>query len=193
MTGISQENQNLAQFVGKVFGDDWNIAEHRDEQNQIVIYVLSGTTPDITDVTSHATIGLSDYKLGQDKSGIALGCELVSCVRGTNNFLDRALAEVANAIRTQNLLPKPGLVFANALNGYGAQGKMQHFLFTVPSLWENTLYPLQFKTKTVLWLQAVPITDREKQFAEQNGAGALGEKLSEAKADLADFDRKSVA
>ena len=192
MTSISQENQNLAQFVGKVFGGDWSVAEHRNEQDQVVVYVLTGKNPDQPDTLSHATIGLSDYKLGQDKSGVALGCELVTCARGKNDYLDRALAEVANAIRTQNLLPKPGIIFANALDGENNDSSMRHFLFAVPSLWENSLYPLQFKTKTVLWLQAIAITDGEKQLAENEGAGVLGEKLQQAEADLTDLHRASV-
>ena len=69
---------------------------------------------------------------------------------------------------------------------------MNHFLFTVPSTWDNSLYPLQFKSKTVLWLQAIAISDSEKDFAGKNGANALGEKLESAKADLTDFSRQCV-
>jgi len=74
---ISQENLNLSQFVGKVFGDDWGMAEYLDAQRQNVIYVLSGRDKKKPGLVSHATIGLSDFKLGEDKGGVALGAELV--------------------------------------------------------------------------------------------------------------------
>ena len=192
MTSVSQENQNLSQFVGKVFGDDWTIAGHHDEQQQVIVYVLSGKDKEKPGVLSHATIGLSDYKLGQDKSGIPLGAELVgACYEGCKYF-DQALATTANFIMNQNLLCKPGTVFASVLDGFDASSQMKHFLFAVPSLWEDTLYPLQFKAKTVLWLQALPISDSEMQFAQEHGAGELGEKLVSENADLMDLGRAPV-
>ncbi len=192
MKNITQENQNLAQFVGKVFGDDWSIAEHLDENQQLVVYVLSGKDADLPDVISHATIGLSDRALGKDKSEIPLGAEIVACGPKDVDYLDGALANVANAVLTHNMLCKPGTIFANALGVYDKTCALKHFLFTVPSMWNDTLYPLQFKTKTVLWLQAIPITDAEKEYAEKHGASALGEKLEETKVDLTDFGRASA-
>lgn len=189
---ISQENLNLAQYIGKVFGENAAIAEHFDEQQNIVVRVLSCFDDENEKIKSYATIGLSDYRLGKDKSGIALGAELVARTLGGDEFTDRALAEVVRAIRGQNLLPKPGIIFANAVSGFSDTCQLKHFLFTVPSMWENKLYPLQFKTKTVLWLQAIPISDAEKQYAEKHGANALGEKMTEAGVDLVDMARKSV-
>lgn len=192
MTTITPENANLAQFVGKVFGDDWNIAEHVDENAQAVVYVLTGRDKETPKLVSHATIGLSDYELGRDKSGTPLGTELVICEKGESGSLDQALAAVANAIKGQKLVCKPGIIFANALSGANEKSQLDHLMFAVPSMWNEQLYPLQFKTKTVLWLQALPISEAEKQYAEEHGAGKLGEKLLQAKADLTDLRRKSV-
>ena len=191
-TTISPENQNLSQFAGKIFGDDWNISEHLDSQNQMVVYVLSGTDTEHPDLVSHATIGLSDFKLGQDKGGVALGAELVGACKTPCDYFDQALAACADMILNNNVLCKPGTIFANVLDGYDDNSQMKHFLFAVPSFWEEKLYPLSFKTKTVLWLQALPISESEMQFASQNGAGPLGEKLVEAQADLADLSRQPV-
>jgi len=192
MTKITQENQNLSQFAGKVFGDDWTIAEHLDEQQQVVVYVLSGKDKEKPGVVSHATVGLSDYKLGQDKSGIPLGAELVGACYENCDYFDRALANTANFIMQQKLLCKPGVIFANLLDGFDETSQMKHFLFAVPSLWQDSLYPLQFKTKTVLWLQALPISESEMQFAQKSGAGELGQKLVDEKADLLDLQRPPV-
>lgn len=192
MTAVSQENQNLTQFVGKVFGDDWEIAEHKDAQQQLVIYVLSGKDGEQPDMVSHSTIGLSDYKLGADKSGIALGAELVGACSKSCKYFDLGLAGAANMILNNNVLCKPGTVFANVLDGFDAKSQMKHFLFAVPSLWNDTLYPLSFKTKTVLWLQALPISDTEMKFAQEKGPGELGELLVKEEADLLDLWREPV-
>jgi len=189
---ISQENLNLSQFVGKVFGDDWGMAEYLDEQRQNVIYVLSGRDKKKPGIVSHATIGLSDFKLGQDEGAIALGVELVGACKETCDYFDRALADCADIILHHNMTCKPGAIFTNVLEGHDASCQMKHFLFTVPSFWPDALYPLNFKEKTVLWLQALPISESEMQFASQNGAGKLGEKLLANEADLTDLQRDPV-
>ncbi len=192
MASVSQENQNLSQFVGKVFGGDWTIAEHLDAQQQLIVYVLSGKDKTRPDVLSHATIGLSDYKLGQDKGGVALGAELVgACYEGCDYF-DRALAASAGMILSNKVLCKPGTIFANVLEGFDATSQMKHLLFAVPSLWDDNLYPLSFKSKTVLWLQALPISETEMNYARQHGAGVLGEKLTDAGTDLLDLQRQPL-
>jgi len=192
MTSVSQENQNLSQFAGKVFGDDWTIAEHLNEQQQLVVYVLTGKDKEKPGLLSHASIGLSDYELGRDKSNIPLGTELVGACYEACDYFDRALANTANFIMSQKLLCKPGVIFANVLDGFDDNSQMRHFMFAVPSLWEDGLYPLQFKTKTVLWLQALPISESEMQFAQKNGAGELGQKLVDEKADFLDLGRQPV-
>ena len=197
MTSVSQENQNLSQFVGKVFGDDWTIAEHRSDPHSgdrqpLGIFILTGRDKTKPGLLAHATIGLSDYKLGEDKSGIALGTELVGACHEECDYFDRALAGTANFIMSQKLLCKPGTIFANVLDGFDASSQMKHFLFAVPSLWADSLYPLSFKAKTVLWLQAIPVSDSEMQFAQKHGSSELGEKLVNEKADLLDLARQPV-
>ncbi len=193
MKTISPENQNLTQFVGKVFGDDWTIAAHLDAQQQTQVYILSGRDSQNPDLVSHATIGMSDFKLGQDEGGIALGVELVGACHKSCDYFDRALAACADTILSDGAPCKPGTIFANVLDGFDGVSQMRHFLFAVPSFWQGNLYPLKFKSKTVLWLQALPISETEMQFASENGAGDLGEKLLANNADLADPHRQPVA
>lgn len=189
---ISQENLNLSQFVGKIFGDDFSMAKHLDEQHRLVVYVLSGRDVENPGAISHATIGLSDFKLGQDKGDVPLGAELVGACKEPCDYFDRALATCAEMIMQNNVLCKPGTIFANVLDGFDDASAMKHFLFAVPSLWQDGLYPLNFKSKTVLWLQAIPISETEMQFARQHGAGELGEKLLASKLDLTDLKRDPV-
>ena len=103
MTKISAENQNLAQFVGKVFGGDWLMAAHNDEHGQAVVYTLAGKDEANPGIISHATIGLSDYELGQDKSGIALGAELVCAGYERFDYIDLALANAARFVMDNKL------------------------------------------------------------------------------------------
>jgi len=194
---VSQENQNLSQFAGEIFGGDWTIAEHLnaehlDAEQRHVVYVLSGTDATQPNVQSYATIGLSDHQLGQDKGGVALGAELVGACHNDCNYFDKGLAGAANLVLNSNAVCKPGTIFANALEGFDDASQMDHFLFAVPSLWDNKLYPLTFKSKIVLWLQAIPISTSEMEFAQEKGAGILGEKLLESNADLMDMNRLPI-
>lgn len=191
-TTISPENLNLSQFVGKIFGGDSSMAEHLDEQSRLIVYVLSGHDAENPNTQSHATIGLSDFKLGQDKGDVPLGAELVGACSTRCDYFDRGLAACAKMITQHNVLCKPGTIFANVLEGYDEASQMKHFLFAVPSFWQDGLYPLNFKTKTVLWLQAIPISETEMQFARQHGSGELGDKIVASKVDLTDLQRDPV-
>lgn len=192
MSSITPENQNLSQFVGKVFGDDWEMAAHSDENGRLVTYVLSGRDKENPGVISHSTIGLSDYKLGQDKSDIALGAELVGACHDKCDYFDLGLAASASIILGNRVLCKPGTIFANVLPDGDGKSLLKHFLFTVPSFWNDQLYPLKFKAKTVLWLQALPISDSEMELAQREGPGVLGDKLLSENADLMDIERAPV-
>ncbi|HFC05008.1 MAG TPA: suppressor of fused domain protein, partial [Rhizobiales bacterium] len=155
-----------------------------------VAYVLTGRDAEKPDRVCHSTIGLSDHKLGQDKGGVALGAELVAACHEDCDYLDRALAVCADLVLNHGLMCKPGVIVAGILEGSDGTSQMKHMLFAIPSLWEDGLYPLSFKSKVVLWLQGIPVSDSEMAYAQQNGPGALGEKLVEAEADILDLRRE---
>lgn len=193
MSVMTPENVNLAQFIDKIFGGECAISEHVDENGQPVIASVASQPTGETQSRSYATVGLSDHKLGQDKSGIALGCELVMKLANAQDIAaDTALAAVARTIKQQKMLTKPGIIFANALDGLVDGSQMKHLLFAVPSMWEDSLYPLQFKAKTVLWLQALPISEAELTHARENGPDALGKLLEPARNELTSLMRDSV-
>ena len=69
---------------------------------------------------------------------------------------------------------------------------MRHFLFLPPFLWETELKTSQFGGKTVSWLLAVPISDAERQFAENRGSDKLEDLFVERQIDVFNIERLSV-
>ena len=69
---------------------------------------------------------------------------------------------------------------------------MEHLLFIPPFLWEERLRSISLGQYEVGWLLAVPISEKEMQFAENQGLPALEQILESNNVDILDLERTSV-
>ena len=69
---------------------------------------------------------------------------------------------------------------------------LRHVVLVPPFLWEDDLRAQVFDYKTVAWLLAVPITEDERQCAEDRGSEALQTLFVDARIDIFDPARTSV-
>ncbi len=65
-------------------------------------------------------------------------------------------------------------------------------LLVVPFIWATLEILVDREEDVTTWLQAVPITDAELQFASKYSTDELFERLEAAGADVSDIDRPSV-
>ena len=68
---------------------------------------------------------------------------------------------------------------------------MKHFLLVPPFLWDG-FETLEVGGQAVAWLQAVPISDRERDLAEREGSDSLEDLFERQQIDVFDLDRPSV-
>lgn len=61
-----------------------------------------------------------------------------------------------------------------------------------PFLWEGQLQTIDFSDKKVAWLLAVPISEKEYLFAQQNGSNKLEDLFEQNEIDIFDIKRDSV-
>jgi antitoxin YqcF len=61
-----------------------------------------------------------------------------------------------------------------------------------PSLWDERLASRVVGAKTVAWLMAVPVSEAEANFAEQNGLDALETRFEQREVDVTDLERGSA-
>lgn len=67
---------------------------------------------------------------------------------------------------------------------------MKHVMFVDPFLWP--LRSHKFSSKIAAWLFAVPISEKEFEFAEKNGGGALAKAFEKHQIDVFNLHRKSI-
>ena len=74
---------------------------------------------------------------------------------------------------------------------YIGNSDMKHLLLTYPFLWDNT-NSMSFDDFTLAFLMLIPISEREKEYCNENGLDALETIFEEYQIDVFDIYRKSV-
>jgi hypothetical protein len=192
MSSITKDNKIIAMEVAKAFGGKPNVQRFWDERDTNYVDILKCVDRPQNNVTSYATIGLSDAPLYKDGSEYPARLELVGACGSRFEGLDNALATAAFCIINSKWFCYPGAVFSDILSMYTMSSSMHHFFFTPPFLWEETLKTMTIGDKSVAWLLAVPISNEERAFAEDQGSDALETLFEEKQIDIFDLERQSV-
>jgi len=69
---------------------------------------------------------------------------------------------------------------------------MKHLMFVTPFLWDEELSAIEYESKTVAWLLAIPISETERVYAEEKGYEALEDLFEKKQIDIFDLDRPIV-
>lgn len=69
---------------------------------------------------------------------------------------------------------------------------MKHIFLTTPYMWEKSFPSLDINGKTLTWLQIIPISDAEYQYALEHGSNALDELLVLNYVSILNLNRPSV-
>ena len=94
-------------------------------------------------------------------------------------------------IINDNYTCRPGTVNVDAISNYYTDLEMKHIYFTVPYLWDG-LQGIELDGHIVNWLLAIPISDKELEYLDENGADAFEELLEKNEIEIFDICRKSV-
>jgi len=111
------------------------------------------------------------------------------------------LAVVAREAIRQHVLPKPGVIFADAIKAAALEGsslaplasRMPHVLVLFPYLWDKVFDKCDLQGHRVWFLQIVPLFDDERDHIERYGFEAFEEILSFEGARFVDLKRLSHA
>ncbi|MEU5155289.1 suppressor of fused domain protein [Glycomyces sp. NPDC021274] len=139
------------------------------------------------------TLGLSSFPIGgQPAEGEPdLRVELVGAAYEQFRTYDNVLATGAFSVMDGAPI-MPGQIYEGAVEPYFPGFELKHVLFAEPYLWDDAFTLLELGDITVVWLQPVPITQRELDFAVAVGTDALIERFEEERIDAADMARESV-
>ena len=188
---VSSANKALCRKLVEVFGGTPRVRQFWDDNHESSVDILDCAGSPQPGVTSYATLGLSDYALTQNGKGHPARVEIVGACAGGDE-LAHALATAAFCVINSRWFCCPGAIFPAVLAMYKVSPTMKHILFVTPFLWEAGLPTLDLGEKKVSFLQAVPISEAELDFAEKHGPGDIEALFVRAQPDLFDLGRPSV-
>lgn len=166
---VSQENKTVAKTLRNVFKGDPHYARYADENEKSTIDILSCSESPEVGLTSFGTLGLSDFSIGKEIEGVPLGVELVGVCRSEFDFFANVISTCAFNIINSKFRSEPGTIFSKIVEMY-AVSPMKHILFTNPFAWDEKLETLYLQPyKVVAWLQIIPISDKENEYAKLIG------------------------
>ncbi|KAA0542571.1 suppressor of fused domain protein [Bacillus sp. BGMRC 2118] len=187
---ITEENKILARTAQKAFEGKPKVFKYWDDNNISSIDILSCDDNNFEGIISHSTLGLSEYSIDYEEKGIPLRIELV----GASYFehFPNILATCAFNIINSEFNCSIGTIYKDVINMYLPESSMKHILFLPPFLWEDKLQTINFETKKVSWLMAIPISEEEMKYADKNGIESLEKLFEENQINVFDLERPSI-
>jgi hypothetical protein len=189
---VSKGSRAAAQELTDTFGVAPSAinAYHADGQTDGVTIAVFADSP-APGLSSVGTVSLSDHDLKLEPADLRL--EIVAVYPSTTANFPNAVAECANAAIRNGAPLSRGAVHPYVLITYGLSKTLEHLLFTLPFSWQDGPKILSLDERTTAWLQAVPISEAERLYAEREGAVALEDLLARHRVDVTDLNRESVA
>jgi hypothetical protein len=144
-------------------------------------------------VNSYSTIGLSVMPIGYLSGSVYLGSELVGMAAARfDRYIDVLSACVDDILHLKARL-FPGAVYKDAFKNTYPDVHVKHLIFDTPRGWDKDLLTLDLGSRQAAWLMAVPVTEAELRLYSDSDSGELQDRFDEAKTDLSDLNRASVA
>lgn len=195
MQNSVEENKKIAKYIAPILGVNPKARRFWDDGKNNHLDVFFVDDPIDEAITFSGTLGVSDFKnLIETKEGNKTNIPVELLMAGYKKYekIPEILSTCGFFIIKDNWEAQPGSVFMRVFSMYYPNKDMEHIIFTTPFLWQNRLQPLKLEAKTVHWLLAIPISQSELEYRNENGFTALEKLFEEKEIDLFDLDRKSV-
>ncbi|WP_282606547.1 suppressor of fused domain protein [Pelagibius sp. Alg239-R121] len=192
MSQISNENKTIAKTAAGVFGGQPKVIGFwdADDKNSVDLLICEGRPQ--KGVNSYSTIGLSDAPIFEDGREVGVRVEFVGACASSCEEFENILTTAAFCIINSQWFCSPGTIFPDIVSMYECSSTMQHLMFVPPFLWDEELKSLEFDSKTVAWLMAVPISDAEYRYAVSEGPDKLEDLFEQNQIDIFNINRPSV-
>lgn len=193
MGRASESNRAIYRTMARAFGIERPVVpRYYDADEKSHIDVATAVNRPQAGVTSYSTLGLSDYPLLQDGEEYPARLEIVGGCDSVVDWFGNVIATAAFNIINDRHFCAPGVVYPNLVARYDDELDMQHVLFVPPFVWGDQPATMELPDKTVAFLHALPISDAELRYADQNGSEALEDLFEQHQIDVFDIERVSV-
>jgi antitoxin YqcF len=191
----TSENKSIAKLALTAFGNnpEAKVINYREDDNKesCIPILICPNSPD-DKLPSYSTIGLSDYPMFQNQTEFPVRVEIVGACSTVIKWFPHLIAACAFHVAHSGWLCRPGAVLENANSNCSEDSNFKHVYFTAPFLWEESLTTLNFPTKQVAWLLAIPITNQEYDYIKVNGDEKFEDLLELKEVDIFDLNRQSA-
>ena len=177
MSNIIELNKIIAKKERDIIGGSPQIFRYWDDNKIKNIDILS------SDNRPNPGIGL----ISNDK---ILRVELLGACNENEEFFANILATTAFEIIDKKKCTY-GAIIQNVISKYITESEMKHVYLMNPFLWDG-FKTLEIENKSIAWLLIIPISEKEKEYANVNGWEALEDKFEEFNIDIFNLYRRSV-
>jgi len=191
MPNVSADNKTIAKTVAGIFGGSPRVVEYLDADETAKVAILQSADTPWPGFTSYGTIGLSDVAVPRQIDP-PLGVELVGVAGSDVPEFAEALSTAAFFWINDGWEPEPGACFRDVVRMHLPDTELPHLLLVEPNLWDQEFASRVIGEKTVAWLMAIPVSEAEANFAEENGLDALETLFEQHEVDVTDLGRASV-
>lgn len=182
--------KEIAKHVSAAFGGaKEKVWEHRDEPETHAVDVLSCADAPKKGYTSYSTVTLHSTPV--DIGGKQVLTELAGVAETEVEEFADVLGTAAFYVMKDGWTAAPGAVLKNVVKDYGLSDTLVHLLLVPPFPWTSELNAFESSSgKTVNWLLAMPVSESERRFREENGFDELEDIFDEKSVEYFDLDRK---
>ncbi|MFZ4604885.1 MAG: suppressor of fused domain protein [Caulobacter sp.] len=187
---VTAENREIGRVAAATFDGEPTVYTWWDDGRKNSVDILSCKDSPGEGLTAYATLTLSNHSLKGVEND--LRAELVGACRSEVTAFASVLSTCAFSVIADGALLGPGVVFEGALAFYEPGTTVPHILFVPPFFWETGPKTLALPTRTVAWLQALPISDAELAHVKAEGAQSLLDLMEQTRPDVFDIHRPSA-
>lgn len=188
----SAEDKRVFSRACEVFGSVGTVHRYGDDDGDRPLDMLSCDDVPTNGVTSYSTIGLSTkLKQWESGEGVPFGVELCGACASDVVDYPRLLITAAYYAITDSWALKPDVVHPRIFQEYenDFSQSMKHLYLVSPYLWDPAFGTLEHQASLSVWLQAVPISDKEYEFFQEFGSSQLDAHLEQQNIDVFDINR----
>lgn len=187
-----EKRRQIAKHIHKIVGGTPRFSRYADRREQSFVDIMAIEDKPVEGLNVYSTVGTSEYSIGLEIEGRPLRVELIIAIDKTQRYAPEILSTCAFCIMNSKYRCRPGAIFKDVVGQFISDSDMKHVLLMDPFLWEEEYCELKIDGLHIEWLLVVPISERERQYAEQYGNDALMDLFEEADIDVHDLYRESI-
>ena len=196
---IPAKNKAVMKYLCAAFGasasDAVDVHAYRDDVTDHAIDVLRVSAVPEEGIDSVATLTLSDHPLKDYDGNLrTFGVEFIAIGESGDDRIANILTTCALNIIKDDWIIAPDAIFPGVVAMYNEGGNMEHALFVDPllGLWPEDIVSVDHADGKVVFLQMIPISNSEYNYAIKHSVDALLDKILDTELSPHDLDRASV-